>query len=274
MPTTSPRQRTADHAAPLWRNYVQSRSIADRNALVTWYFPIVPPIANRMRLRLINEVSVDDLISAGSFGLLDAVRKFDPDRGAKFSTFSLPRIRGAMLDELRKADWVPRLVRQNVKSLDRAVAALTERYGRAPTDRELARYLKMKIAAFREMRRKSAIVQTTSMDKPWFVGSKTVVGWIDNADTGHDCIAQRCTVHQPSSNEATEDFWRYMTRGLCQQERLAFLLYYRAGETMRNVGAALDLSESRVSQVLSQVRGRLKKCRARSECNDMLQQIG
>src|SRR6202167_5289085 len=129
----------------LWRDYKTEPTVELRNQLVEMYLPLVKYNAERIWSRLPDGVDLDDLISAGVFGLMDAIDAFDLERGVKFETYCVPRIRGAMLDELRTMDWVPRLVRSKASKLESARKEAEAEYGRAPTDHELSSQLEISV---------------------------------------------------------------------------------------------------------------------------------
>src|ERR1700756_4836417 len=135
----------------LWRESRAQPTIELRNQLVEYYLPLVKYNAERIWQRLPEGVELDDLISAGVFGLMDAIDAFDLSRGVKFETYCVPRIRGAMLDELRTMDWVPRLVRSKASKLNEAMKTLEARTGRAPSDAEIAEYLQISIQELEKM---------------------------------------------------------------------------------------------------------------------------
>src|SRR5688572_5445812 len=135
----------------LWKQYKKCASQDVRNQLIENYLPLVRSHAERLKAKLPSVVQVDDLSTAGVLGLMDAIEQFDPDRNVKFETFSAIRIRGAMMDELRGLDWVPRLVRQRAKILTDATATLRAALGRQPSEEELAAHLKVPIAEFRRI---------------------------------------------------------------------------------------------------------------------------
>src|SRR5512138_2806317 len=133
---------------PVWKEYKQTRERSLRNQLMEHYLPLVRYTADRISAKLPNEVEVDDLISAGIFGLMDAIEAFDLNRGVKFETYCSPRIRGAILDELRTMDWVPRLVRSRTHKLETATKILRAELGRMPSEDEIARRLGMNRVEF------------------------------------------------------------------------------------------------------------------------------
>src|SRR5215204_4039448 len=137
--------------AQVWIEYKKVKSEALRNTLMEHYLHLVRYNAERIHVKLPDEVELDDLMSAGIFGLMDAIEAFDLDRGVKFETYCAPRIRGAILDELRSMDWVPRLVRSRAAKMDQAGKQLETELGRAPTNEELAKRLKVPMAEFEKM---------------------------------------------------------------------------------------------------------------------------
>src|SRR5512147_1473202 len=135
-----------DEIVALWTEYKRTRERALRNRLMENYLPLVRYTAERIAAKLPSEVDTEDLVSAGLFGLLDAIEAFDLDRGVKFETYCSPRIRGAILDELRSMDWVPRLVRNRSQKIDGASKQLEMELGRAPTQDEIAKRLQVPMA--------------------------------------------------------------------------------------------------------------------------------
>src|SRR5579863_8933962 len=138
--------RVTEDVAEIWKSYKQDQSDQElRNVLIERYLPLVRYNAERVWAKLPDGVDLDDLISAGVFGLLDAIAAFDLERGVKFETYCVPRIRGAMLDELRTMDWVPRLVRSKASKMEEARKTLEARLGRQPTEIELAKQLEITV---------------------------------------------------------------------------------------------------------------------------------
>ena len=132
---------TAEKAAKLWKEYKEKPTGELRNTLIERYMPLVRYHGERVWSRLPQGVDLDDLISAGVFGLMDAINAFDLERGVKFETYCVPRIRGAMLDELRNTDWVPRLVRSRARKVGEAIKQLEDKFGRRPNEVELAEHM-------------------------------------------------------------------------------------------------------------------------------------
>jgi RNA polymerase sigma factor for flagellar operon FliA len=245
-------QCTAEDTAKVWKKFVHNRSNQDlRNTLIETYLPLVRYHAERVGSRLPDEVEVDDLVSAGIFGLIDAIDAYDLDRGVKFETYCVPRIRGAMLDELRSMDWVPRLVRSRAKKLTEATKTLTDKNGRQPTHEELAAHLSISAAELERILNDANAVNTVSLNKKWFEtdGSKD----ISEIDLVEDQKGE-----DPTARIQKTDLMRLVTKGLTRNERLILILYYYEEMTMKEVGMTLDLSESRVSQMHSDIVKRLE----------------
>ena len=245
-------QCTAEETAKLWEEFIQDKSNQTlRNALIERYFPLVRYHGEKLSHKLPDEVELDDLVSAGIFGLMDAIDAFDVNRGVKFETYCVPRIRGAMLDELRNMDWVPRLVRSRARKLTEANKALSDKFGRMPTDEELAEYLHLSSNELERMKFDANTVSTVSLNKKWFEtdGSKD----ISEMDLVEDQRGE-----DPTSGIQRTDLMRLVTKGLTRNERLIIILYYYEEMTMKEVGATLDLSESRVSQMHSDIVKRLE----------------
>ena len=241
-----------DEVAALWESYkADPANITLRNQLVEVYVPLVKYHAQRVWSRLPDGVDVDDLISAGIFGLIDAIDAFDLGRDVKFETYCAPRIRGAMLDELRSMDWVPRLVRTKAKRLNEANKILDEKLGRKPTDMELADYLNMSVDELKKLMQSSTTVNVVSLNKKWAeTDSSKEVSELD--------ILEDMKGEDPTERLQKVDTMRLVTKGLKRNERLILLLYYYQDMTMKEIGATLDLSESRVSQIHSSIVQRLQ----------------
>src|SRR5436853_7742363 len=152
----------------VWLEYRKTASDEIRNFLIERYLDIVKYTAERMHMRLPSEVDVEDLMSAGLFGLMDAIDAFDLERGVKFETYCAPRIRGAILDELRSMDWVPRLVRSRAHKLDGASKQLETELGRAPTNDEIAKRPKVSMGEFEKMAKDASAVGLVSLSRKWF----------------------------------------------------------------------------------------------------------
>ncbi len=246
-----PTNRNTTPIAELWEAYWRDGSEQARNDLMEHYLHLVKYNAERIHSRLPDEVEVDDLMSAGLFGLMDAIDSFDPKRGVKFETFCAPRIRGAILDELRSLDWVPRLVRSRSGMVEQARKSIQMRTGSVPTEEEVARELNLDPEEYEKVRRDAGTVGVVSLSRKWFeTDSNKDVREIDVLEDGRQV--------NPFDAAQREDVKELITRGLSRAERLIVILYYYEQMTMKEIGVTLDLSESRVSQMHSSILQRLK----------------
>lgn len=235
----------------LWVEYHKAPSESLRNFLMEKFLPLVRYNAERIYARLPDEVDIEDLMSAGLFGLMDAIDAFDLERKVKFETYCAPRIRGAILDELRSMDWVPRLVRHRTAKFESARQQIEMETGSAATEEQVASRLGVQGEEFDKLVRDGQPVSTTSLDRRRFPG-----------DGGREVREMDVVKDDRQLNPLTElqrrDLRELITKGLTRAERLIVILYYYEGMTMKEIGATLDLSESRVSQMHSSILARLK----------------
>lgn len=239
--------------AKLWRAYkANPNDTFSRNRIIERYMPLVRRRAERIRAKLPHEIELDDLVSAGSLGLIDAIRAFEPERGVKFETFCLPRVQGAMLDELRSMDWAPRMVRSKTSKLNEADKILVGKFGRRPSEEELANFLEQPVDDVRQTIVDSNRINMTSLDKKW--SDPSGEGEVTEIDVLPDKHSEL-----PTERLERLDIIRKCTQQLNDKERLIIILYYYEEMTMKEIGAALDLSESRVSQMHTAI---VKKMRA------------
>lgn len=235
----------------IWKDYRATPTVELRNRLLEHYLPLVKYNAERIWSRLPDGVELDDLISAGTFGLMDAVDAFDLERGVKFETYCVPRIRGAMLDELRTMDWVPRLVRSKQSKVEAAKKELEATLGRPPRPEELAEKLGIPMDQIEAFVGEANAVGLVSLNKKWYeTDSYKDVREID--------ILEDKKAEDPTGTLQNRDLMRLVTRGLNRNERLIVILYYYEEMTMKEIGATLNLSESRVSQMHSSIVARLQ----------------
>jgi len=251
--TAVPTNTAAEEIAEVWQRFKADMNNQElRNRLVERYLPLVKYNGERIWSRLPEGVELDDLISAGIFGLMDAIDAFDLTRGVKFETYCVPRIRGAMLDELRTMDWVPRLVRSKASKLNEAYKSLEVRLGRAPTEAELAEKMELSVPEIEKLILDASAVNLISLNKKWYeTDSYKDVREID--------ILEDKKGEDPTRRIQKNDLMRLVTKGLNRNERLIIILYYYEELTMKEIGATLDLSESRVSQMHSSIMQRLQQ---------------
>jgi RNA polymerase sigma factor FliA len=235
----------------VWIEYRETGSEALRNRLMENYLELVKATAERLHMRLPSEVDVEDLMSAGLFGLMDAIDGFDLDRGVKFETYCTQRIRGAIFDELRAMDWVPRLVRSRTAKVENASRKLESKFGRKPTQQELCTFLGVSKAEFEKLSKDSKPVGVVSLNRKYYeTDSSRDIREID--------VINDSKQDNPISLVQRSDLKHLLTKGLSRAERLIVVLYYFEEMTMKEIGMTLDLSESRVSQMHSSILARLK----------------
>lgn len=220
----------------------------NRESVVQQYYPTVRRQALSLQVRLPAGVDIDDLIQAGLEGLLDALGRFDPQAGVAFSTFAHQRIRGAMIDELRSRDWLPRSVRRTAREIEAVVQKLQQRLGRAPEEREIAAQLNMELEEYRKVLLDTNNGLVLSYDD--------VVTDHDEAQLGED-DDQWSPAEALFSSERKELIARAIA-ALPEKEKLVMALYYQEELNLKEIGAVLDVSESRVSQLHSQAIKRIR----------------
>ncbi len=237
----------------VWKEFKQDQTNqAHRNTLIERYLPLVRYNAERVWAKLPEGVDLNDLISAGVFGLMDAIEAFDLERGVKFETYCVPRIRGAMLDELRTMDWVPRLVRSKASKLEAARKQAEAQLGCPPSDADIAARMELSPKDFHKLKNEASAVNLVSLNKKWYeTDSYKDVREIDILEDGKG--------EDPTKGIQKRDLMKLVTKGLNRNERLIIILYYYEELTMKEIGSTLGLSESRVSQMHSSIVTRLKE---------------
>jgi len=244
---------TEEEIAQVWLDFKRDQDNQTlRNTLIERFLPLVRYNAERVWAKLPDGVDLNDLISAGVFGLMDAIEAFDLDRGVKFETYCVPRIRGAMLDELRTMDWVPRLVRSKASKLEAARKEAEAELGRPPSDAEIAKKMGLPIEEYDKHKSEASAVNLVSLNKKWYeTDSYKDVREID--------IIEDTKGEDPTDGIQKRDVMKLVTKGLNRNERLIIILYYYEELTMKEIGTTLGLSESRVSQMHSSIVARLKE---------------
>jgi len=251
--TRAQKDKTAKEKALLkvWIEFKSCGTEDLRNFLMEEHLHLVKYNAERIYSKLPDEVELDDLVSAGIFGLMDAIESYDLERGVKFSTYCAPRIRGAILDELRSMDWVPRLVRSRAHKMDKVRANLEAEHGRLASDEEIANSMGLNTQEFIKLKRDATAVSLVSINRTRYkTDSEKDVPEID--------LLEDKRGKDPLQEIQRRDLKDVLTRGLTRAEKLIVVLYYYEEMTMKEIGATLDLSESRVSQMHSSILARLK----------------
>ncbi|MCZ6688455.1 MAG: FliA/WhiG family RNA polymerase sigma factor [Planctomycetota bacterium] len=243
--------KTLKNPEGLWKEFKKTGSEDSRNRLVEIYFPLVRYLAERLLSKLPQSVELDDLTSAGVFGLMDAIDGYDLNRGVKFETYCTTRIRGAILDGLRAMDWVPRLVRSKAHRLEAAKKRLEMELGRSPSAREMSERLGIDVDEYDDLVREASAV--------------TIVSLGESADDGDESRVLRTIDHiedkqaiDPIHEIAKKEVMDLVMKILNRRERIILILYYYEELTMREIGASLGLSESRVCQLHSRIIERLR----------------
>lgn len=247
---------------PLWHRYKQANDLRAREQLILEYVGLVKYVAGRLAIGLPSSVDVDDLHGYGVFGLMDAIDKYDLDRGIKFESYAISRIRGAMIDGLRAVDWAPRSVRRKARELETTVSLLESRLGRSATDAEIAEAMDVSLNEYYRTLEEVQVAALTSLDEFFNDGQSDnerlrIVDTIANSDAENPEIGPEL--------EAVRDTLAAAIDQLPEKERVVIALYYYEGLTLKEIGKVLGLTESRISQLhtraIIRLRGRLEQIR-------------
>ncbi|HKE81147.1 MAG TPA: RNA polymerase sigma factor WhiG [Solirubrobacteraceae bacterium] len=230
----------------LWRRYKASGDVHARERLVVAYSPLVKYVAGRMASGLPAHVEEADLISYGLVGLINAIERFEPEREIKFETYAITRIKGAIIDELRSLDWVPRSVRARARAIEKANAKLEHQLQRAPTDEEMARELNYSLDEFHEALLQISNSTVAALDELWSVSdaSGDQVSLLDTL-TDENAPDPAAVMDQTDLKDRVAD----AISRLPEREKLVVALYYYENLTLREIGEVLGVTESRVSQL-------------------------
>ncbi len=230
-------------AEEVWVRYKADANQADRDRLIVFYSPIVKYVAGRVAAGLPQNVDQADLVSYGMFGLIDAITKFDPERGFKFETYAISRIKGAVLDELRSIDWVPRSVRAKAKSVERAMAKLEARLHRAPTDDEIAEELDLTPLQLTNLYNQISSLGMVALDETLSFSSGESMTLGDTLADRHDGPGgqyERIELRQMLADAINR---------MGDREKIVLTLYYYESLTLAEIGNVLGVTESRVCQI-------------------------
>jgi RNA polymerase sigma factor for flagellar operon FliA len=238
----------------LWTEYKKHGNTAARDKLLAEYTPLVRYTAQRMAINLPKSVQLGDLIGTGVMGLIKAVESFDTDRDVKFETYATHKIRGSILDDLREQDWIPRSIRQKSKMVKNAYAELEKEIGRTPYDNEVAEHLNLKPAEFEELL--GEVAPTTIVSLNEVISNNYGESEISLIDTIEDKDAEN-----PLDRLGLEDTKKILENALLElpeNERQVIALYHYEELTLKEIGIAMNLTESRVSQIHSKAMLKLK----------------
>jgi RNA polymerase sigma factor for flagellar operon FliA len=238
----------------LWIEYRQTHSNVLRDAFIRQYMPLVKYVAGKVATGLPENIEFDDLVGFGQFGLLDAIKKFDPGKNVKFKTYAVTRIRGAIFDELRQFDWVPRSVRQKSRELEGVIGELEAKLGRTATDMEIAKAMGVSVEEFQQTVMKVSGTSVISLNDTYRTGDDSEhISIVDSieapASMNPDVIVEREEVRRVVAEAIGE---------LPEKEKMVLVLYYHEDLTFKEIGRVLNVSESRISQLHTKANLRLK----------------
>ncbi|MPZ72259.1 MAG: RNA polymerase sigma factor WhiG [Nitriliruptorales bacterium] len=228
----------------LWEGYKSNADQASRERLILQYSPLVKYVAGRVSVGLPATIEHADLVSYGMFGLIDAIEKFDLGKGVKFETYAISRIKGAIIDELRSIDWIPRSVRSKARDVERALTALEVRLRRTPTEDELAEELDMGVKDLRQVLTQVSLVSVVALDESF-----------GGEDSDRQALID--TLQDPKAADPESTYEDTEIRALLaetlnrmsEREKTVLVLYYFEGMTLAQIGQVLGVTESRVCQM-------------------------
>lgn len=229
----------------LWSEFKHSGDRATRDRLILHYSPLVKFVAGRMAVGLPQNVEQADLVSYGVFGLIDAIEKFEPARGFKFETYAISRIKGAILDELRSIDWVPRSVRAKARAVENAYAKLESQLHRTPTDAELADELDVTEDQLQATLSQISFVGLAALDETLSIGG----GERESFTLGDTIADQRDGPVDAFEVEEMRSLLADSINRMPEREKVVLTLYYYEGLTLAEIGQVLSVTESRVCQI-------------------------
>ncbi len=243
--TANGRTKKWEVTARDWSQYNKTKSPEIRQRLLSKYIPLVRNVASRMAMGFPRSVELPDLVNTGVIGLIEAFKNFDPDRGVKFETYAVPRIRGAILDELRALDWVPRSTRAKSREIDRACTDLENRLGRPPEKTELAAHMKITERELHHAIEDVSGTQILSLDEVIYREDDN--RQVPRIETIQD--KSNATILGEIEKGELRSFLVVAMDRLTDQEKLVISLYYHEELTLKEIGAVMTISESRVSQI-------------------------
>ncbi|MFH1679700.1 MAG: FliA/WhiG family RNA polymerase sigma factor [Candidatus Eisenbacteria bacterium] len=248
-----------DSIEVVWRKFQKRRTKRLRDRLILEYMPLVKYVAGRLAVGLPSSVQIDDLIGSGTLGLMTAVERYDPGRDNKFSTFAIARIRGAMLDELRAMDWVPRSVRRKARQLEEAHARIEGVQGRAARDDEIANEMSIDLREYFQLLEDVRGATLLSLNEHCSGGDEDSTSEICETVQDKSCIDPIAVLEVQKMRKVIDESLDHLP----DRERLVLILYYYEEMTLKEIGSILGVSESRVSQIhtkaILRLRARLRQ---------------
>jgi RNA polymerase sigma factor for flagellar operon FliA len=244
-----------EQTAARWVRYAAERDPALREQLILQYTPLVKYVVGRLAIVLPRVMDADDVLSAGALGLIEAIDRFDPATGVKFETYAIARIRGAIIDELRALDWIPRSARQRSQEIARTFARLEAELGHPPSDGEVAQALGLDMDQYQQASLAASTI-ILSLEAP-----VAMDGQEDGPGAALVETLESPTAADPASRTEEAELHQRLVeaiRALSERERLVLSLYYEQGLTMKEVSVILDVSESRVCQLHGRALHRLR----------------
>ncbi len=233
---------SAEEKLKLWEEYSKNRTPELRERIIIEYASLVKIVAGKLGIYLGYNVEYDDLVGYGTFGLIDAIDKFDFDKGVKFETYASLRIRGAILDQVRRMDWLPRTLRQKQKRMDAAYQKLETESGRFATDEELAAELEISVDELGQWQAQTKAAGVVSLDEYLEQGSENgIVGTVESED-----FAQP---EKQMEQKTMKELLVQSLESLTEKEKKVILLYYYEELTLKEISEVLEVSESRISQL-------------------------
>ncbi len=238
----------------LWKEYQESKSCEIKEYFIQKYAPLVKYVAGKVAVGMPHNVEFDDLVSYGTFGLLDAIEKFDSNKEVKFKTYAMTRVRGAIFDELRTIDWIPRSIRQKAKQVERAIIELEGKLGRTADDKEVAVELDISIDEFHKLVSRISGTSLISLNDVWHGSDNSEeLSFIETVEspinTNPDVMVER---------EEVKNIIVEAIKKLPDKEKKVIVLYYYEDLTLREIGEVLEVTESRVSQLHTKAVMRLR----------------
>lgn len=240
----------AEEKEQLWLKYKKKPSAELREQLILEYSSLVKIVAGRLRMYLGGNLEYEDLVSYGIFGLIDAIDKFDLDKEVKFETYASLRIRGAILDQIRKMDWIPRTIRQRQRKIDEAEKALEHRLGRSVTEEELANELGLSMEEYMEWQNQMKVTNLVSLNEFEDQGPEPVM------DARHNSHFEE--PERAMEKEGLKEALAESLSALTEKEKQVILFYYYEEMTLKEISLVLEVSESRVSQLHTKALQKMK----------------